>query len=161
MEAHGWRLFVHPLFEEQLEKLTDRVAVLVSRDPGGYVSHPATKLLTTINHHVREAIPRDPNAPEFRQGNTLGRDNRHWFRAKVHGRYRLFYRFSTEHKIIVFAWVNDEETLRKSGAKTDPYAVFKSMLESGEPPGSFAELLRASKDLDSRKKTALGTGKTK
>jgi toxin YhaV len=140
MEARGWRLFVHPLFQVQLETLTKRVEKLASSDPNGYVSHPATKLLATINHYVREAIPRDPDSPEFRQGNTLGRDNRHWFRAKFHGRYRLFYRFSTEQKIIVYAWINDERTLRKSGSKTDPYVVFKAMLESGDPPGSFSEL---------------------
>jgi toxin YhaV len=147
MEAHGWRLFVHPLFQVQLATLTKRVEKLASSDPNGYVSHPATKLLATINHYVREAIPRDPNSPEFRQGNTLGRDNRHWFRAKFHGRYRLFYRFSTEQKIIVYAWVNDERSLRKSGSKTDPYVVFKAMLESGVPPGSFAELLRNSREM--------------
>jgi toxin YhaV len=120
---------------------------LASGDPDGYALHPATKMLATINHYIRHAIPRDPNGPEFRQGNTLGPDNRHWFRAKFHGRYRLFYRFSTEQKIIVYAWVNDEGSLRKSGSKTDPYVVFKAMLESGEPPNSFAELLRTSKEM--------------
>jgi toxin YhaV len=142
MEAHGRRLFVHPLFHAQLARLVKRVERLALTDPDGYVSHPATKILATINHYVREAIPRDPNAPEFRQGNTLGPDNRHWFRAKFHGRYRLFYRFSTEQKVIVYAWVNDEGSLRKSGSKTDPYVVFRAMLEGGEPPNSFAELVR-------------------
>jgi len=147
MEAHGWRLFAHPLFQAQLERLAKRVGKLASSDPNGYVSHPATKMLATINHYVREAIPRDPNSSEFRQGNTLGPDNRHWFRAKFHGRYRLFQRFSTEQKIIVYAWVNDEGSLRKSGSKTASYVVFKAMLESGEPPSSFADLLRNSKEM--------------
>ena len=87
------------------------------------------------------------NSTEFRQCNTLGTGNRHWFRAMFHGRYRLFYRFSTQHKIIVYAWVNDDESLRKSGSKTDPYAVFKTMLENGNPPNSFAELLQASTEM--------------
>src|ERR1035437_11045110 len=117
MVAHVWRLFVHPLFEAQLERLADRVGKLASTDPDGYVSHAATKMLATINHYVRDAIPRDPNGPEFRQGHTLGPYNRHWFRAKFHERYRLFYRFSTEQKIIVYAWVIDEGSLRKSGSK--------------------------------------------
>lgn len=134
MESQGWRLFVHPLFQTQLEKLTLRVEKLASRDPRGYASHPAAKILASINHYIQEAIPRDPNSPEFRQGNTLGPDNRHWFRAKFHGRYRLFFRFSSRQKIIVYAWINDEESLRKAGSKTDPYAVFQSMLEKGEPP---------------------------
>jgi len=147
MESQGWRLFVHPLFQTQLEKLTLRVEKLASRDPRGYASHPGAKILASINHYIQEAIPRDPNSPEFRQGNTLGSDNRHWFRAKFHGRYRLFFRFSSRQKIIVYAWINDEESLRKAGSKTDPYAVFQSMLENGEPPHSFAELLRTAKEM--------------
>ena len=147
MESRGWRLFVHPLFEAQLQKLTKRVGRLASNDPRGYASHPAAKILATIDHFIRESIPRDPNSPEFRQGNTLGTGNRHWFRAKFHGRYRLFYRFSTQHKIIVYAWVNDDESLRKSGSKTGPYAVFKATLESGNLPNSFADLLQASSDM--------------
>jgi len=91
-------------------------------------------------------IPRDPNSPEFRQGNTLGPDNRHWFRAKFHGRYRLFYPFSNHPRLIIYVRVNDERSLRNAGAKTDPYAVFRAMLESGDPPNSFAELLRTSKE---------------
>jgi len=147
MESRGWHLFVHPLFEAQLERLAKQVEKLASRGHRGYASHPAAKTLATILYYIEEAIPRDPNSPEFRQGNTLGPGNRHWFRAKFHGRYRLFYRFSTERKTIVYAWVNDEKSLRKSGSKTDPYAVFRAMLESGDPPSSFAELLRKSKGL--------------
>jgi toxin YhaV len=143
----GLRLFIHPLCQAQLEKLTMRVEKLASQDPVGYSSHPAAKLLATINHYMRGVIPRDPNGPEFRQGNTLGPHNRHWFRAKFHGRYRLFYRFSTQHRFIVYVWVNDELSLRKSGSRTDPYAVFKAMIESGDPPNSFAELLRTAKEM--------------
>jgi toxin YhaV len=145
MESQGWRLFVHPLFQAQLDQLVKRVERLASTDPNGYRSHPATKLLGTINHYILDAIPRDPNAPEFRQGNTLGRDNRHWFRAKLHGRYRLFFRFSSEQRVIIYVWINDERGLRKAGSKTDPYAVFQAMLEGGDPPSSFEELLRRSK----------------
>ena len=147
MESRVWRLFIHPLFEAQLQKLTKRVGRLASSDPRRYASHPAPKILATINHYIRKSIPSDPNSPEFRQGNTLGTGNRHWFRAKFHGRYRLFYRFSIQHKIIVYAWVNDDESLRKAGSKTDPYAVFKAMLESVNPPNSFAELLQASSEM--------------
>jgi toxin YhaV len=141
-----WRLFVDPLLQTQLEKLAARVAKLASNDLPGYSSHPTATLLATINPYVREVIPRDPNSPEFRQGNTLGPDNRHWFRAKFHGRYRLFYPFSNQQRFIIYVRVNDERSLRNAGAKTDPYAVFRAMLESGDPPNSFAELLRTSKE---------------
>jgi toxin YhaV len=142
MEAHGWRLFQYPLFEHQIKKLTEAVDQLAINQPDTYQEHPKTKLLATIHHLITESIPRDPNAPEFRQGDTLGPDNRHWFRAKFHQRYRLFYRFSSKDRVIVYVWVNDESTLRKAGARTDVYAVFKSMLDAGDPPRSLEALLK-------------------
>jgi len=142
MIVNGWRLFLYPLFDQQLRQLEQRVETLAAADPAGYREHPATKLLATIRRTILELIPRDPGAAEFRQGNTLGADNRHWFRAKFHQRYRLFYRFSSREKVIVYAWINDEGTLRKAGSKTDPYRVFRSMLEGGDPPSTLEELLR-------------------
>lgn len=147
MVVNGWKLYVHPLFQDQLTRLVEQVETLAKRSPSTYKEEAATKLLATINRYIREIIPCDPNAPEFRQGNTLGKDNRHWFRAKFHERYRLFFRFSTKEKVIVYAWVNDEKTLRKSGAKTDPYTLFRGMLESGDPPSGFEDLLRRAREL--------------
>jgi toxin YhaV len=147
MLVNGWGLFAYPLFTQQLERLISRVDVLARNDPSTYERHPATKLLATIRRYVMELIPKDPNAAEFRQGNTLGRDNRHWFRAKFHERYRLFYRFSSQHKVIIYAWVNDEHSLRKAGSKRDPYAMFQEMLASGNPPGDMQQLIQASKEI--------------
>lgn len=147
MEANGWSLYLHPLFQQQLEKLTAHVEGLRAKDPTGYKEQPATKLLATIDRHIREIIPRDSNAAEFRQGNTLGAD-RHWFRAKFHERYRLFYRFSSKDKVIVYAWVNDESTVRKAGSKTAPYTVFHALLDAGNPPSSMMELLAVSKKVE-------------
>jgi toxin YhaV len=42
--------------------------------------------------------------------------------------------------------VNDRDTLRTYGAKTDAYAVFASMLRQGNPPDDWDALLRAAKD---------------
>lgn len=147
MIVNGWKAYVHPFFEDQLRRLEAQVASLAKSDPAGYRNQPAAKLLATIHRYIVEIIPRDPGAPEFRLGNTLGPDNRHWFRAKFHERYRLFYRFSSKEKVIVYAGVNDERTLRKSGSKTDPYRVFLAMLEAGDPPGSMQELLRRAKEM--------------
>src|SRR5271168_1643963 len=141
MVVNGWKLFVHPFFHDQLIHLVEQVETLAKKNPAAYKEEAATKLLATINRLIREIIPNDPNAPEFRQGNTLGKDNRHWFRAKFHQRYRLFYRFATKEKVIIYAWVNDERTLRKSGSKTDPYNVFRALLEAGDPPSTMERLL--------------------
>jgi toxin YhaV len=141
MVVNGWRLYVHHLFEQQFRQLVEQVEALAAKDPTGYKEAPAAKLLATINRHIRETIPRNPGSAEFRQGNTLGSDNRHWFRAKFHERYRLFYRFSSREKVIIYAWVNDERTLRKLGSRTDPYRVFRAMLEAGDPPNTMEQLL--------------------
>jgi toxin YhaV len=119
--VNGWRLFTHPLFAQQFERLVAQVEALAAKDPTNY--------------------------KEFRQGNTLGEDNRHWFRAKFHERYRLFYRFSSQDKVIIYAWVNDENSLRKAGAKTDPYTLFRNMLASGNPPSNISQLLGTSKEI--------------
>jgi toxin YhaV len=150
MEVNGWRLFQYPLFESQLKKLTDAVERLSIRHPDTYKEHPKAKLLATIYRTITESIPRDPNAPEFRQGDTLGPDNRHWFRAKFHQRYRLFFRFSTKDRVIVYVWINDEFTLRKAGSKTDAYAVFQSMLNAGNPPRTLEALLKHAKEIKGR-----------
>jgi hypothetical protein len=57
----------------------------------------------------------------------------------------FFFRFDSKTDIIIFAWVNDENTLRASGSKTDPYAVFQRMLERGHPPDDWAALKQASR----------------
>lgn len=147
MQSLGWSLMVHPLFHDQLEQLTAGVERLASQQPHRWQSHPAAKLLATIRRYILEIIPRDPNAPQFRLGNALGADNRHWFRAKFHRRFRLFFRFSSRYKMIVYVWVNEESSLRKAGSRSDPYTRFREMLESGVVPDSLDELLRISQSL--------------
>lgn len=148
MEVNGWKLYGHRLFIDQLSKLTAEVETLYESDPTGYTSHPKTKFLATLQRLICQTIPEDPTAPDYRQGNTLGKANKHWFRAKLHGRYRLFFRFSSQHRVIVYAWLNDEKTLRKAGAKTDPYAIFEAMLKSGNPPQDLEQLLKGSQPLE-------------
>ena len=147
MIVNGWSLYAYELFDQQLQRLEDRVQALATRQPVHYKDQPAAKLLAAIHRLIFEIIPRDPNALEFRQGNTLGPDNRHWFRAKFHQRFRLFYRFSSRDKVIVYAWMSDESTLRKSGSKTDPYRVFSDLLKAGNPPSTMEQLIAQARDL--------------
>jgi toxin YhaV len=147
MIVNGWTLYALPDFVRQLERLAEQVEALAAKDPTGYMEHPSAKLLITIRRTILEKIPRDPNAAEFRQGNTLGAAHRHWFRAKFHLRYRLFYRFSSKEKVIVYAWINDEGTLRKAGSKNDPYAIFRGMLEAGDPPRTMEQLMARASEL--------------
>ncbi len=142
--ANGWWLLSWSEFRRQLESLVGEVERLRSGDPAGYASHPRAKLLATILRLVTRDIPRDPGHRDFRQGGTLGDDYTGWFRASFHQRFRLFYRYESTRKAIVYAWVNTESGLRKSGDRNDPYNVFRRMLDRGAPPSDFDELLRES-----------------
>lgn len=146
LQRHGWRLHAHPLFLDQLERLLAAVERARRSDPEGWQSKADARLLVALRALILDRIPRDPLAPAFRQGNTLGREHRHWFRAKFGGnRFRLFFRADSQARVIVYAWVNDRDTLRKAGAGTDPYAVFARMLAAGDPPGAWPALLAAAR----------------
>jgi toxin YhaV len=57
-----------------------------------------------------------------------------------------------ESKIIVYAWVNDENTKRAYNSDTDAYRVFKRMLKCGHPPDDWLSLLAEAKRADEPKK---------
>lgn len=139
--VNGWTVFAHPLFLAQLEAITRQVEGLKQKDPVGFTKKNATKRLAAIAKLAFEVIPQDPSRAEYRQGNTLGDDHKHWFRAKFFQQYRLFFRYHAPSKVIVLAWVNDEDTKRAYESGDDAYRVFRKMLESGHPPDGWNQLL--------------------
>jgi toxin YhaV len=161
---NGWIIRAHPLLLDQLEKLTASVENARRKDPVGYRDSANAKLLAALLALMFDKIPREPTSTAYVQGKTLGPDRRHWFRAKFGaGRFRLFFRYSSQAKVIIFAWVNDENSLRTYGSKTDAYAVFKDMLISGNPPDDWLELSKAAADTRSeeRLEKALATSPKK
>jgi toxin YhaV len=141
MSIHGWTVFAHPLFMAQVEALAQEVEALKQKDPAGYVKKNATKRLAAIAKLAFDVIPQDPSRAEYRQGATLGADRKHWFRAKFFQQYRLFFRYHAGAKMIVYAWVNDDDTKRAFESSDDAYRVFRKMLESGHPPDDWDRLL--------------------
>lgn len=139
--VNGWTLFAHPIFLEQIEALTAQVEALKRKDPASYTGKNASKRLAAIAKLAFEVIPQEPTRPEYRQGSTLGDENKHWFRAKFFQQYRLFFRFHASAKVIVFAWVNDKDTKRAYESADDAYRVFRRMLDNGRPPSDWEELL--------------------
>jgi len=140
MEINGWTLLAHPLILQQIQKLTDQVVLMRRKDPVGYKSKNATKRLAAINKLMFDVIPQDPARVEFRQGDTLGGEFSHWFRAKFFQQYRLFFRYNLRSRIIIYAWVNDDKELRAYDSKTDAYRMFSKMLKSGNPPDNWQAL---------------------
>ena len=145
IQRHGWSLLFHECLSEQLKKLHAAAQRAQLQDPLGYQSNANVRLFAAISQLMFDVVPSDPNREEYRQGNTMGTEFRHWRRAKIGRRFRLFFRFDSKTRIIIFAWVNDENTLRSSGSKNDPYTVFQQMLERGRPPDDWAALTAASK----------------
>ena len=145
--VNGWTILVWTEFAERWIALRREVARIRERDPAGFKAHPLAKFLRNLSDIVLKHVPQDPGASRYRQGNKLGQRYRGWHRAKFNERFRLFFRYSTQQKIIVYGWLNDEATLRKEGARTDAYAEFARMLERGQPPNDWEALVAASAPL--------------
>jgi toxin YhaV len=141
MLRHGWTLLFHECLVEQLRKLKAAADRAGSADPTGFEANANVKLFRALGQLILETVPGDPSREEYRQGNTMGSTYRHWRRAKIGRRFRLFFRYDSKARVIVFAWVNDEQTLRSSGSKSDSYAVFRKMLDRGRPPDGWGALV--------------------
>ena len=134
--VNGWALYAHPCFQETYDALVAEVETLKGKDPENYQRKAATKLLAVVHKVIEEHITVNPSSPAFRHGKSLGSGkNKDWSRVKFGaGRYRLFFRYSEKEKVIILGWMNDENTLRTYGKKTDAYTVFSKMLKRGHPP---------------------------
>jgi len=141
MQVGDWQVYAHPLFLDQLDALITAVDRARRKDPTGFVNGRDAKMLAAVLRLAFEDIPADPRHKRFEQGETLGAAHKHWRRAKFYQQYRLFFRFSAAAKVIVLVWVNDEQTKRAYGSRTDAYATFAKMLKSGHPPDDWEALL--------------------
>lgn len=144
MQVGGWTIYAHPLFLGQLERLVTAADRAKQRNPEGYAHGRDAKMLAAVLKLAFDDIPGDPTHPRFEQGQTLGPERKHWRRAKFYQQYRLFFRFSSSAKLIVLAWINDEDTKRAYGSRRDAYAVFAKMLQNSNPPDDWDALLKAS-----------------
>lgn len=143
MIANGWNLLFHQCLLDQLEHLKQASDRALKADPRGAPANANVKLYAALAQLMLRTVPDDPSRDEFRQGLTLGPAYRHWRRAKIGRRFRLFFRYDSVSRVIVYAWVNDESSLRSAGGKNDPYAVFQKMLAKGTPPDSFGALVKS------------------
>jgi toxin YhaV len=83
--------------------------------------------------------PRLDSPTRYRLSNNLVRQ--HAPLAPTGGRYRLFFRFRSGARLIVFAWINDEQSLRTYGSATDASRVFADRLARGTPPDDWDTLV--------------------
>ena len=143
MKVNGWLLLQYKLFSDQIVELKTEVKKVQNSNPESYKEHPKTKRLLRIKQLIFDEIPAEPGHERWNQGNSLGTEFKLWKRAKFgKNRFRLFFRYDSTNKIIIYAWVNNENTLRKEGDKNEPYAIFAKGLRKGDPPSDLAALLK-------------------
>ena len=140
-KSNDWVLLSDPWFDEQLDSLEIEVTNRRQRDPQGFIKSNAAKRLRMIYLLSREIVPIDPSSIHYRLGKTLRSEYKHWRRAKFLQQFRLFFRYDSSSKIILYSWFNDAESLRAYGSKSDAYAIFQKMLDQGNPPNTWVELL--------------------
>lgn len=109
MVIHGWTIYFHACFERQLNALLADAQAAVERRPNDFRRSNAFKRLAAVAKLAFDQIPQNPADAKYRQGDTLGKEQKHWFRAKSFQQYRLFFRYSEAERIIVYAWVNDDD----------------------------------------------------
>jgi toxin YhaV len=145
LRVGSWTLLFHPLLLDQIERVVSAAEREKSKLSSGEPDGPNMKLAAAMRRIILAEVPEDPSRPTYRHGGgTLGEQLKHWLRAKFgNGRFRLFFRYRRDAALIVFAWVNDTETLRTYGSSTDAYAVFRQMLGGGNPPDDWDELVGA------------------
>jgi toxin YhaV len=140
--VNGWTLLYHPLFGRRYTALRNEARRLKRElTPQAFARHPLVKLAAAVQRLVMQIVPADPNAPEFRLRGELAK----FRRAKGRGlppRYRLFWVFSETTRTVILLYLNDEATLRKEGARSDPYVVFGGLVRRGEIGDDFEENLR-------------------
>lgn len=146
--VNGWTLLQDPAFAEGYEVLVATVEGLREKHPETYRKKAPTKILAAIEKLTKEVIPADPTSSAFDLGNTIGPEHRAWKRAKFLQQFRLFFRYDTKSKIIIYGWVNDEKTKRAYGSKTDAYRVFQKRLAAGAPPTDWDDLIERAEPVD-------------
>lgn len=148
--VNGWALLQDSAFEQAYEDLGAAVEKLRETHPETYRNKAPTKILAAIEKLTKEVIPTDPTSPVFALGNTIGPEHRAWKRAKFLQQFRLFFRYDTKSKIIIYGWVNDESTKRAYGSKSDAYRVFQKRLATGDPPADWNDLMNRVAPVDQK-----------
>ena len=122
-------LKAHDYYFHRIKELTVQIRELHKvLEPDQFIQHPAVKLARRIREADRNIIPQDPDRPEYHLTGELKKYRRY---KQGLQRYRLFFCFSNQPKIILYLYLNDEKHLRKEGDKNDPYQVFKKFISQG------------------------------
>ena len=136
---HGWTiLFTEPFLSSygDLSANARRLKGELSNEE--YAEHPDVKLFLAVRELTKDVVPSDPHHRDYQLRGELAK----FRRTKGRGlprRYRLFWAFSDQSKAIIFLYLNDADSLRKEGGRTDPYRLFAGMVQRGEVGSDFED----------------------
>ncbi|MBU0571182.1 MAG: type II toxin-antitoxin system YhaV family toxin [Candidatus Omnitrophica bacterium] len=123
---NNYLLRYHDFYYHRIVRLKQRVIELRKKlNDKEYAQHEIVKFAARIRKADQEIIPENPDRPEYRLHGDLKRYRRY---KQGLQRYRMFFCFSNQPKIIVYLYLNDEKHLRKSGDKNDAYKEFKKLV---------------------------------
>jgi toxin YhaV len=139
---HGWTVLFTEPFLSAYGDLSARARKLKGALSGEeYERHPDVKLFLAVRELTRNVIPSGPQHADYQLHGDLAK----FRRTKGRGlpkRYRLFWVFSEQLRVIIFLYMNDSASLRKEGDRSDPYNLFSSMVQRGEIRADFEENYR-------------------
>ena len=120
---------IHQFLSQRIDVLKTQVKELKETlDQNTYRQHPLVKFAYRVRHAIEEIIPENPDRADYRLTGELRKYRRYKQGLK---RYRLFFCFSNQPRIILYLYLNDERHLRIEGDKNDPYEVFKKFVKQG------------------------------
>ena len=139
---HGWTiLFTEPFLSSYGDLSANARRLKSELSDVEYAEHPDVKLFLAVRVLTKDVIPSDPHHRDYQLRGELAK----FRRTKGRGlprRYRLFWAFSDQSKVIIFLYLNDADSLRREGGRTDPYFLFAGMVQRGEIGADFEENYR-------------------
>ncbi|MFH1258751.1 MAG: type II toxin-antitoxin system YhaV family toxin [Elusimicrobiota bacterium] len=125
----NYLLRYHDFYFQRITKLKEQVKELRAKlSIEEFRQHEVVKLAYRIREADQEIIPQNPDRPDYRLTGNLKKYRRY---KQGLQRYRLFFCFSNQPKIILYLYLNDEKHLRKAQDKNDPYEEFSRLVSKG------------------------------
>lgn len=106
MQQHGWILLFHERVVKQMRRLqTAADRAQRTGAPGSVERNANLKLFQILSHLMLETIPSNPTRDEYHQCDTSESAHRCWRRAKIGQRIRLFFRYDSKARTVVFGLI--------------------------------------------------------
>ena len=118
----AYRITLSSVAEATYRKFAEEASGPLSRDEA---EHPAVKRLRIVDQCLDQIIPHDPCSRDRALAGNLS----NIFRIKK-GRMRICYIASLAQFEIIILYISEKP--RKEGDRSDPYAIFSSLVMSGK-----------------------------